>query len=348
MTKKLILKVSSSVILIVALVIFFKAIKIYNGVYKANVFIENKKNVIINIPTGSDFEDVYNILNKNVEIKNKKSFLWVIEKKNYREKVKSGRYKIKNNSSNNELINMLRAGWQEPVMVTFNNIRLPKDLAKKISKQIEASDSSILELLLDEKYINSLGYSKETFPSMFIPNSYEFFWNTSAEAFIERMQKEHKAFWDEDRLEKAEKAGLTAIEVSTLASIVDQETHKNSEKPTIAGLYLNRLNRNIRLHADPTVKFAVGNFEIKRVLTKHLKVDSPYNTYRNGGLPPGPICYPSVSAIDAVLNYEKHNYIYMCAKEDFSGYHNFATNLREHNNNADKYRRALNKRRIYR
>ncbi len=347
MTKKVLLKFSSTFILFVALFAFFKGVSIYNRVYKANIKTPDKKPAYIFIPTGSDFNKVNNILEEKLTIINKESFLWVCNKKNYPNKIKPGKYKIRNNINNNELVNMLRAGWQEPVMVTFNNVRLPHELAQRISKQIEASDSSILQILNDNNIHEKYNFTKETFPAMFIPNTYEFFWNTSAEEFIERMHKEYLGFWNESRLEKAKEIGLSAIQVSVLASIVDQETHKNDEKARIAGLYLNRLNRNIRLHADPTIKFAIGDFGIKRVLRKHLQINSPYNTYRNDGLPPGPICYPSIKGIDAVLNYENHNYLYMCAKEDFSGYHNFATNLREHNENAARYRRALNKRKIY-
>jgi UPF0755 protein len=178
---------------------------------------------------------------------------------------------------------------------------------------------------------------------MFIPNTYEFYWNTSAEKFVEKMAEEYKNFWNEDRKAKAEKMGLTQSEVSTLASIVEQETQKNDEKARIAGVYINRINIGMPLQADPTVVFAVGDFTIKRVLNSHLRIDSPYNTYLYAGLPPGPICIPSVSSIDGVLNYEKHNYLYFCAKEDFSGYSNFASTLSQHNVNAQKYHRALRK-----
>jgi UPF0755 protein len=183
--------------------------------------------------------------------------------------------------------------------------------------------------------------------TLFIPNTYEFYWNTSADKFIERMYVEYKHFWSKSRLNKAQKIKLTPEQVIILASIVEEETIKDDEKPTVAGVYLNRLHKNIRLQADPTVRFAVGDFEIKRILNKHLKIDSPYNTYKYAGLPPGPICIPTISSIDAVLNYKKHDYLYFCAKDDFSGYHAFAKTLKQHNINATKYRKALNKNRIY-
>ena len=188
---------------------------------------------------------------------------------------------------------------------------------------------------------------KENLPSLFIPDTYQVYWDISAEQFVERMQKEHSRFWNEERKQKAQAAGMTPEEVCTLASIVEEETNNNAEKPTVAGLYINRLHKGMPLQADPTVKFALQDFQLKRISNKHLTVDSPYNTYRNIGLPPGPIRIPTPAGLDAVLNYEKHDYIYMCAKEDFSGTHNFASNYTEHMKNARKYWKALNERKIF-
>ena len=195
--------------------------------------------------------------------------------------------------------------------------------------------------------LKAMGFDDEKFAALFIPNTYELYWNIDAEEFVGKMTKEYNLFWNDDRLKKAENIGLSPIEVSILASIVDKETSKVSEMPRIAGVYLNRINKKWLLQADPTLIFAVGDFEIKRVLDIHKEVESPYNTYKYIGLPPGPICIPSIAAIDAVLNAESHNYFYFCAKEDLSGYHVFARNMKEHNRNAEKYRKALNKKKIY-
>jgi UPF0755 protein len=243
---------------------------------------------------------------------------------------------------------MLKLGLQKPLKLTFNNIRTPQQLAGRISQQIEADSLSILALLTSDHVASSYGFDKTTIIAMCVPNTYEFYWNTNAKGFLDKMQKEYERFWNDERKSKAFKLGLTKVEISTLASIVEEETRFNIEKPKVAGVYINRLNKGIPLQADPTVKFAVGDFALRRILTKHLEIDSPYNTYKFRGLPPGPIRCPSISSIDAVLNAEKHSYLYFCAKADFSGYHDFAKTLTEHNRNAEAYRRALNKERIYR
>ena len=204
----------------------------------------------------------------------------------------------------------------------------------------------IANILNDTAYISKLGFTPETLPALFIPNTYEVYWNMSAEDFMQRMLKEHKAFWNEKRLKQAEAIGLTPIEVATLASIVEEETANQAEKPMVAGLYINRLKKGMLLQADPTVKFSLQEFGLKRILFKHLEVDSPYNTYKYAGLPPGPIRVPSYQGLESVLNYTKHNYIYMCAKEDFSGTHNFAVTSAQHAANARKYQQALNRRGI--
>ena len=208
---------------------------------------------------------------------------------------------------------------------------------------IEADSADIAALLKDEETAKKYGFNKQTFCSMFIPNTYEFWWNTSAEEFVQRMADEYKKFWNDDRKAKANELGLSQSQVSTLASIVESETQKNDEKARIAGVYINRLKKDWLLQADPTVVFAAGDFTIKRILNKHLEINSPYNTYKYKGLPPGPICIPSTTSIDAVLNYEHHNYMYFCAKEDFSGYHNFATTNAQHEANARRYHDALRK-----
>jgi UPF0755 protein len=215
-------------------------------------------------------------------------------------------------------------------------------LAGRIGDQIEADSSSIVAYLTDVTNLSHLGFNAKTIPALFLPNTYEFYWNTDAEKFVEKMKGEYDKYWNEERRNKARAIGLSPVQVSILASIVDKETNKTDEMPRIAGVYLNRLRSGWLLQADPTLVFAVGDFEMKRVLNIHKEVESPYNTYKYTGLPPGPICIPSLQSINAVLNAEKHKYYYFCAKEDFSGYHNFAKTLTEHNRNAARYQRALN------
>jgi UPF0755 protein len=333
-------------ILLVFIFAGIEASAIYHKAYTANIFTPGKKTCYINIPTGSSQEDVFNLLFNANLVRNRNTFRWVAGRKNYAKHVNPGHYKIMNRMSNNELINILRAGLQEPVRLVINNIRTPEDLAVRVAEQIEPDTGEILALFRDRLYIESLGFDHYTVLGMFIPNTYECWWNITADGFFERMKKEYKRFWNLERTYKAERIKLTPNEVITLASIVENETSKTDEFRRIAGVYMNRLDRGIKLQADPTVKFALGNFGIKRILKKQTEIDSPYNTYKYYGLPPGPICVPSVFAIDAVLEYEKHDYIYFCAKEDFSGYHNFARTLEQHNRNARLYQRALNRERI--
>jgi len=229
----------------------------------------------------------------------------------------------------------------------FNNIRTLEQFSGRISEQIEADSIEIIKFLSKKENISKYGFNNATIVSLFIPNTYEIYWNISVANFVERMAKEYKKFWNYYRKQKAKNMSLSQSEVSTLASIVEEETIKNDEKSRVAGVYVNRLKKRMRLQADPTIKFALKDFSIKRILKRHLKVESDYNTYTNSGLPPGPINIPSISSIDAVLNYEKHTYYYFCAKEDFSGYHNFAKTLRQHNSNARKYQKELGKKRIY-
>ena len=312
------------------------------------VFDENvKKDIILIIPPNASFRQVADSLKAKDALISYKGFNWVAKKKDYHKLIKPGRYLIEKGTNNNSLVNMLRVGKQEPVKVTFTNIRFKEQLAAAISKYIEADSTEVLKTLTDTAMIRQSGFTRETFSAMFIPNTYEVYWTTSPENFVKRMKVEYENFWNESRKEKAEQLGLTPIEVSTLASIVQEETIKADEKPVVAGLYINRLKRGIPLQADPTIKFAIGDFSIRRVLNEYLEMDSPYNTYKYAGLPPGPINFPERSSIDAVLNYDKNNYLYMCAKEDFSGYHNFARTLAEHNRNAEKYRQALNENRIF-
>lgn len=321
--------------------------KLYKDIYKPNVTISGDKETYLYIRTGSDYEDVLETLQDNNYVKDTSSFNWLAKRMEYPDNVKPGRYQIERNMSNRKLINMLRAGIQKPVKLVFHNIRTTNQLASVISRQIEADSVSLVKILNSNSKAENYGFTKEAFISMFIPNTYEFYWNTSAEEFCDRMLKEYKKFWNETRREKAAKIDYNPVEVTIIASIVEEETQYNPEKPIIAGVYINRLRRGMALQADPTVKFAVGDFTLRRILDKHTAIESPYNTYRQPGLPPGPICIPSISSINAVLNYQRHEYIYFCAKDDFSGSHAFAKTLHQHNLNADAYRRALNQRRIF-
>jgi UPF0755 protein len=335
------------VILILAIV-GIKFFSIYKKAYIPNVELNDGKEIYVFIHTGWNYDSVYNNFEQTGFLKNTKTFNWTAKKKNYLNHVHPGRYKISNKMSNNELVNKLRSGNQDVVQLTFNNIKTLKELAENISEQLEPGIDEFYTEFSDATVQKKYGFNSYTLSAMFIPNTYEFYWNTRPEEFIERMYKEYNRFWNNSRKSKAQKIGLSPNEVITLASIVEEETLKDDEKPKVAGVYLNRLEINMRLQADPTVVFAVGDFSIRRVLIKHKKVKSPYNTYMNNGLPPGPICLPEISSIDAVLNYKKHKYLYFCAKPDFSGYHSFAKTYKEHTKNARAYQRELNKRRIYR
>ncbi len=259
---------------------------------------------------------------------------------------RKGYYEVSGNASIYRAARKLIAGSETPIKFTFNNLRLKEQLIERADECFYMESDSLRVLLTDATLCASYGFDTTTIVAMFLPDTYEFYWTVTPRRFVERMYGYYNSFWDDDRKAKAARIGLTPIQVSILASIVEEETSKKDEMPVVAGLYINRLNRNIPLQADPTVKFAVGDFSLRRILNKHLTMQSPYNTYLNTGLPPGPIRIPSKAAIDAVLNHAKHNYLYMCAKEDFSGYHNFAKTLGEHNRNAERYHAALNRRGI--
>lgn len=254
-----------------------------------------------------------------------------------------GRYQINAGSSLNRIINLLRAGIQAPVYLSFPGYRTPEELAGRVAAQIQADSAAIMHLLQDPETAVQFGFNSENFRCMFIPNTYECWYTTDATEFIDRMKREHEHFWNAERKQKASQLGLTPTEVSILASIVKAETAMRDEAPKVAGLYLNRLRIGMALQADPTLIFALGDYSIIRVLDIHKEVQSPYNTYQHAGLPPGPINFPEPHYIDAVLDAAAHDYLYMCAKPDFSGYHNFSKSLRQHNQYANQYRRALSR-----
>jgi UPF0755 protein len=292
------------------------------------------------IPTNSSFEQVVNILKKGRFIEDESGFRWLADQMKYKkEPMRPGRFEIKSGWTIREMIQHLRIGEQAPVKVILNNERLPEDVAGKVARTLESDSASLIQTFRDPAFLAEIGCKPENLITLFIPNTYEMYWNTDPKGFVRRMIKEHDAFWDKNnRRAKAKALGLPIEEVYTLASIVERETNANSEKPTIAGVYLNRLRINMPLQADPTCVFATRDFETHRVTQFHTTFQSPYNTYIHTGLPPGPISMAAIPTIDAVLNPEKHNYLYFCAKPDDSGTHAFAATLQGHNVNVDRFR----------
>ena len=318
----------------------------YQMLYSPN-FLINAEDKFIIIEENTDFNELIKKLEDDTLINDILSFSFLSKLMEYQENIKIGAYKVKMNMSNYEMITMLRSGNQTPIKLTFSYARKIEDLAEKITTKLKMSKDDLLNYL-NENINNYSGFKKTDIISIFLPDTYEVYWNISPEKLTNKMYSEYKKFWNEERLSKLDKINLNQKEAIVLASIVASESRMLDEADRIAGLYINRLNRNMRLQADPTLIFAANDFTIRRVLNKHKKIKSPYNTYIHRGLPPGPIRLASKKYIDAVLNYETHNYIYMCAKEDFSGYHAFATNLSDHNRNAKKFQIALNMRKIYR
>ncbi len=315
---------------------------IYTLYVQPNFSTKNGKNVSIYIDENTDYNELIAQITLNSTQKFANSFQRIANWKDFDQSYRVGHYVLEDGMSNRVLLNRLSGGMQSPVVLKFNNIRTLPQLMSRLDLQLQLDSADLANVFDDAERVSALGFNQQTLISMFIPNSYEVYWDMSAEELVEKMKKEYDKFWNaKDRRAKAEQMGMTLQEVSTLASIVEGETNKAAEKPIVAGLYINRLKKNIPLQADPTVKFAVGDFSLTQILYEHLEVESPYNTYKHTGLPPGPIAMPSIQGIDAVLNHAKHNYIYMCAKETLDGTHNFATSLSQHNANAARYHRAL-------
>lgn len=320
------------------------------GVYAYSVVttgFDINKTVYIYVDENKNYDTVLKEIRDSAKVKNLSNFERLVSILDYKENMKTGRYAVTPGMDIHTLIKKLRSGDQAPVKLKFNNVRTKEDLTKRLSQQLMLRSEDLQSILDDSTKCQALGFDKNDVVAMFIPNTYEFYWDVKLDDFLQRMKKEYTKFWTQDRLSKAKQEGLSPIQVSNLASIVEEECMYSDEYPMVAGLYINRIHRGQLLQADPTVKFAVGDFGLRRILNKHLEVESPYNTYKHAGLPPGPIRIPSIKGIDAVLNYAKHDYLYMCAKEDFSGRHNFATTFGEHQQNAIKYRNALNSRGIY-
>ena len=314
--------------------------------YFYNIFttpVSNRDDFRIYIrPTDTQESILADIRKSDPEAKTK-GLVYLLNHRKYSSNIHTGCYTVKSGATPKQVADMLTGGAQTPVRLTINSTRSIGQMAHAISNQVMLDSMEVISLFTDTHLLDSLGYSTATVYCMIIPDTYEVYWNISDKALIKRLIKERDRFWNETRQSKAKSIGLSEFEVMTLASIIEEETSKQDELPIVAGLYINRLKKRMPLQADPTVIFALGGERPKRVLKEHLEINSPYNTYKNAGLPPGPIRFTNTRSIDAVLNYTKHNYLYMCAKEDFSGYHNFATTLSQHNANARRYQRALNK-----
>lgn len=320
----------------------------YKSIYRSYVNLEGKKSLIIYIPTGSDFNDVLAVLDENNVLTDKAGFEFLAEKKKYKDAIKPGKYRVLAKMNNNALINLLKAGIQEPVEFTFDGIYTKEQLVSRVFRRIEADSLSLINAMNDNLYLAKYGFNRDNVQAFFIPTTYKFYWNTSVDEFFTAMAKEYRKFWTAERKKKAKAIGLTQAEVATLASIVQAEQCCDAaEQRVIAGLYMNRLKQGMLLQADPTVIFALGDFKIQRVTLEQTKIDLPHNTYVYKGLPPGPIGFARTSAIDAVLNYQHNDYIFMCAKEDFSGKHYFTKSYEQHCLNAKKYREALNQQGIH-
>ena len=312
----------------------------YQMVYTPNILVDQDDRLLL-VKEGDTFKDVQRELHDGNFVQDLISFSFLAKIMDYDEQIKPGRYMLKENMSNLRAIQLLKSGAQDPVSITFNNVRLIPELAEKITRNLGMTPQEFETAVVQFAMSNSYGLNKNNVLVMFIPNTYKVYYNIVPEALVKRMYQEYEKFWTDERKEKAKKIGLTLTEVSVLASVVQAESVREDEAPTIAGLYMNRLKQGIPLQADPTLVFAVGDFTLKRILNVHKEIDSPYNTYKYAGLPPGPINMPEISSLEAVLNFKPSDYLYMCAKEDFSGRHNFTSDYKEHMNNAIRYQKAL-------
>lgn len=336
-------KYRNRVMVVIGMLLFVSfSFYFYQILFSPN-FQYHKEDRYLYIRKHATFREVLDSLTKNEMIGDVKSFAFLSKLVGYQDRVKPGRYLIKKDRNNIQVIRLLRNGSQSPVKLTFNNIRLKEDLAQKIGGKLCFSADTLYAYLNNPTIAARYGFDTTTFMSMFIPNTYEVYWDIEPLAFFDKMHKEYQKFWSADRLKKAKEIGFTPLQVSVIASIVEAETNQESEKRRIAGLYINRLLIDMPLQADPTVKFALRDFSIKRIYQGHTKIDSPYNTYMYKGLPPGPIDLPSIESIDAVLNYERNKFLYFCASPTRIGFHDFTENYNDHVNNANRYRGYLDK-----
>ena len=335
--KKIILTIAVVVVLTATALIYL----LYDIAWKPNSNPKGTEKLII--PIGATFQNVIDSIEKHNFIKNEKNFQYVAKWLKFPKNIKPGKYEIRAEENNYYFIKRLMRGQHYPVKFTFNNIRTKEQFVEKVGDNFLFEPQELAQLLNDPSFAKRYGFNTETILTLFIPDSYEIYYDITAEQFCERLHYYYELFWNDERRQKADNIRLSPTEVAILASIVDEESSKASEKPIIAGLYLNRLKKGMLLQADPTVKFAVGDITLKRIPYTHTETDPPYNTYKYAGLPPGPLRIPDKQTLDAVLNYTHHNFLYMCAKDDLSGYHNFANTLAEHNRNAQKYHRAISR-----
>ncbi len=330
------------ILIVIACVLLFAAVKVFGpntGTLRQGEFLY--------IHTGSNYAKLKTQLQDGGYVSDMSSFNLLAERAQLPAHLHPGKYRIRNGMSNFEIVRLLRSGRQTPVKLVINKLRTKKDFINLLSTNLEADSNALHELFRDEHYLSQFGVDTNTMMCTVIPDTYEFFWNTNADKAYRKIEKNYAHFWDATRKEQAHIHGCTAVQATIIASIVDEETNISEDKPKIASVYINRLQKGMRLQADPTVKFAIGDFSIRRVTGEMLRYNSPYNTYQNDGLPPGPICTPSPGTIDAVLQAPKTSYIYFCATADLSGHSAFASSYDEHEKNATAYRKALNARGIH-
>lgn len=329
---------------IITLLVLAAGIKIYEDVFAGNINLEKGEKGYVYVYSTRSFGENMELITQSGILNNGAAFNRLARLTGYNELIRPGRYEVKRGMSNLEILRMLVSGRQTPVDVVFKSAQRKQDLVRFFATQLEVDSSELLGMLNNPAFCDSLGLTPENILVLFIPNTYNYYWNTTAGKLMDRTIKEYRKFWNEERVQKLRELNLSHAEVSILAAIVQKETYRKDEMPVVAGVYINRLRRGMPLQADPTIIYAMNDNSIKRVAGSMLEVESPYNTYKYRGLTPGPICVPATQAIDAVLNYTRHNYIYFCAKEDFSGYHNFAATFAQHQVNARKYQRELNRR----
>lgn len=343
-TSRLILKISLAVFTLMVIAV---GVKLYEDVWAGNIVLPDGEKAYVYVGTQKTLEENQTVWEESGLFKNIEGLMRMIRYLGFEHKLKPGRYEVDASMSNYKLVRLMVSGKQTPVDITFKYAERKSDLIRFWATRLEADSNELAELMNDVTIFEDIGLDTLNSVSMFIPNTYNFYWNTTAEDLLLRLKKEYQFFWNEQRKAKAMVLGLTPKQVSIMASIVQKETYQKAEMPVVAGVYYNRLKKGMPFQADPTILFAVNDKSIRRVSGAMLKEDSPYNTYLYPGLIPGPICIPSVQAIDAVLNLQKHNFLYFCAKEDFSGFHNFAVTFAQHQVNARKYQRELNRRGIH-
>ena len=340
-------KKTKKILFFSALILILISGAAYYFILNGNIsFASNKEKEYLYIPTGASFEDVLKILKEKKLLNDERSFTLLSQSVGYTGKVLPGKYRLKNKMTNYQLVRLLKSGKQEPVKLIVKGSQSFQNFLEYTSENLELSFDELNRKLTDKKFLNQYNLNTETAPCLIIPNTYEVYWNISLEKFMERMVGAYEKYWDDKRINKCKEAGLTKTQAVTLASIIEKETDRDKDLPIIAGVYINRIAKGMKLQADPTVLFALNDQTSKRVYGKMLEYDSPYNTYKYTGLPPGPICIPAIQSVEAVLDYRVHNFIYFCARPDGSGYSDFAETYKDHQLNAKKYRNYLDSRNI--